>query len=621
MMFLVVVGSRMPRSIDVYHSPFDLIYSPDGAYLAVSDHTANLLYLVEASSGKVKYSVSLNERPTGVAWSAKETVLVAEYGTGTVAEVDVRSGKVTRRFKVGPKPVGVAIAPVSGKAVVSSFGLRDAAVIDLQTGGVLKRIPSGGPAYFLEITRDEKTVIIGNLLPALRATDPSSASEITLICLDSLRVVGRIRLPYGSSNIRKIDVSPDGKWAYAVHTRGRVKIPTSQLERGWVNTNAVSIIDIPGRSLFATVLLDYPAEGAADPWGAVVSNDGEVLWVTIAGVNQIAKIDLTRLHQLLNGEVPLDQIKGIKQSVDGKPTTWERILQDAANRKLLENDLGALQSEGILDRHSVPVMGVRGIDISPDGQVIMVGGYFSGDLVQVSVREPGEIERFDLGFQPPPDEKRRGEIIFHDAVRTHQHWLSCATCHPDGRSDGLNWDLLNDGIGNPKNTKSLVLSHLTPPSMSTGVRASYDVAVSAGFKHIQFSEATPDEIGDVKAYIRSLEPEPSPYLIDGELSPEAQQGARIFRDSQVGCIHCHAGTLFTNRSLYDAGTRNEYDRNGTYDTPTLLELWRTGPYLHDGDATTLRTILTFSNLKEHHGRTRHLSQSELQALTAYLLSL
>jgi len=58
-----------------------------------------------------------------------------------------------------------------------------------------------------------------------------------------------------------------------------------------------------------------------------------------------------------------------------------------------------------------------------------------------------------LGKQPAVDPVRMGERVFHDGTRCFQNWLSCATCHPDGRVDGLNWDLLNDGLGNPKNAK------------------------------------------------------------------------------------------------------------------------------------------------------------------------
>ena len=35
---------------------------------------------------------------------------------------------------------------------------------------------------------------------------------------------------------------------------------------------------------------------------------------------------------------------------------------------------------------------------------------------------------------------RRGEILFHDASDCFERWQSCASCHPDARADGLNWD-------------------------------------------------------------------------------------------------------------------------------------------------------------------------------------
>ena len=49
---------------------------------------------------------------------------------------------------------------------------------------------------------------------------------------------------------------------------------------------------------------------------------------------------------------------------------------------------------------------------------------------------------------------RRGEFYFHNATICLEGWQSCSSCHPDGRADGLNWDLLNDGYDNPKNTRA-----------------------------------------------------------------------------------------------------------------------------------------------------------------------
>jgi cytochrome c peroxidase len=74
----------------------------------------------------------------------------------------------------------------------------------------------------------------------------------------------------------------------------------------------------------------------------------------------------------------------------------------------------------------------------------------------------------------------------------------------------------------------------------------------------------------------------------------------------------------------DVGTRGRYDRPedpGALDTPTLVELWRTAPYLHDGSAATIRDVITKLNAHNRHGKTSHLSPQQLDDLEAYLVSL
>jgi len=70
------------------------------------------------------------------------------------------------------------------------------------------------------------------------------------------------------------------------------------------------------------------------------------------------------------------------------------------------------------------------------------------------------------------------------------------------------------------------------------------------------------------------------------------------------------------------GTANRTDRRGDrFDTPTLVECWRTGPYLHDGAAVTIEEVLTTRNAKDEHGRTSHLAPAEIHDLKVYVLSL
>jgi cytochrome c peroxidase len=219
--------------------------------------------------------------------------------------------------------------------------------------------------------------------------------------------------------------------------------------------------------------------------------------------------------------------------------------------------------------------------------------------------------------------ERRGELYFNDARICFQNWHSCATCHPgDARVDALNWDLLNDGIGNPKNTKSMLFAFPTPPAMSIGVRESAHAAVRAGIRHILFT-VQPPEVGDsLDAYLKALKPVPSPALVNGKLSPAAKRGEKLFNKKEVGCSQCHPGPLFTDLQSYEVGTRGRTDRDGViYDTPSLVELWRTAPYLHDGSAATLRDVLTGANQKDQHGVTSRLSPDQTNDLAEYLRSL
>jgi cytochrome c peroxidase len=212
-------------------------------------------------------------------------------------------------------------------------------------------------------------------------------------------------------------------------------------------------------------------------------------------------------------------------------------------------------------------------------------------------------------------------MLFHDATLCFQHWQSCATCHPDARSDALNWDLLNDGFGNPKNTKSMLLTHRTPPAMSESVRESAEMAVRAGFRNILFRACDEKDTVAVDTYLKSLEPTPSPHLVGGQLSPAAQRGKELFFSKRVGCAECHPAPLFTNLRPHNVGTRREFDMTSDFDTPTLIEAWRTAPYLHDGSCASVDDLLSRGKHGKSVGEIESLTSQELADLVEYVLSL
>jgi mono/diheme cytochrome c family protein len=607
----------------VYRSPYDIRYSPDGKTLAVSDHTAAAVVLIDPAAAKVVGQIALNGEPAGVAWSADgKRLYVAERQAGTVAEVDPAGGKVLRRLPVGPWPTGVALAPKAGVLVVTDGAMDVVSLVDLAAGKEKARVPVPRTPMFVAVTPDETLAVVANAMPVVPASDPGTSAAISLIDLGAGKNVADIRLPPNSGNLRQVAVSPDGKWAYVVHNLGRTTLPTTQLERGWINTNALSVIDLAEKKDYATVLLDQLSEGAADPWGCAVSADGKTLWLTIAGVGQIARLDLVPFHQLLAGETPKD-VPDDELRKRGFPSAWLEIKKDPAKREALSYDLAAMYGSGVFKRIRISENGPRGIAISPDSKQIAVAAYFAGTVLLGDGQMGAALKVIPVGTQPEADLVRRGEMVFFDATNCFQHWLSCGTCHPEGRADGLNWDLLNDGIGNPKNGKSLLLSDKTPPAMSLGVRANMEVANTAGFRHILFREPDLKDLDAVHAYVRSMEPVVSPFrTAGGDLSEKAKKGKVIFESAKTACATCHPAGLFTDLKTYDVGTHGELDREANaFDTPTLIEVWRTAPYLHDGSAMTLKDVLTTHNPKDQHGKTSHLTPEEVEALVEYLKSL
>jgi len=110
----------------------------------------------------------------------------------------------------------------------------------------------------------------------------------------------------------------------------------------------------------------------------------------------------------------------------------------------------------------------------------------------------------------------------------------------------------------------------------------------------------------------------SPYLVDGKLSPGALRGQQIFRET--GCSSCHNGPYYTNGRPFDVGTGSGPESTAAFDTPALVEVWRTAPYLHDGRAATMRDVLTGHNQDDKHGRTSHLTEEQISDLAEFVLT-
>ena len=630
----LLLGASAALAAKTYRSPYAVVLSPDGKTAYVSDRTAGSVVALDAVKGQKTAEWAVGDEPMGMALSPDgKTLYVALHKANAVAVVATASGKVTKRIGVGAWPIGLALAPKLNRLFVCNSAEDTVSMVDLTAMAERWRVKVVREPIFAAVTPDESRVVVSNALPVGPATESSTGCVVSIFDANDGKTGAKVQLPGGSTNCRQIAVSPDGKWAYLVHGVSRFQVPTTQLERGWMNTSALSIISLADNSHYGTVLLDSIDLGAADPFGLTLTADGKQMWVSLCGTHEVARIEIAKLVEMLGGKIPDKLAKPIGTA---NTNPWADVKRDPKTRYKLVNDLMAMYFAELIERFPSTGKrllvrynedfshgkGPRCLALSPDGKQLFVPNYYGGTVSVLNTANGKLAKSIAVGPQPEPDIVRKGEIIFHDAILCFQHWQSCSTCHPNARMDGLRWDLLNDGMGNHKKTRSLVKSHETSPVMAMGVRANAEVGVRAGFRFILFAVVPEETSAAVDAYLKSLEPDTSPIpKLSKQLAEAAGRGRKLF-EGKAKCADCHHGPLLTDMKPYDVGTLGIYDRKGnTFYTPKLVELWRVAPYLHDGRAATLEDVVTKYNKGDKHGMTSKLSKQEAADLVAYLKSL
>jgi YVTN family beta-propeller protein len=605
---LLAMGEAAEDKPGAYLGPETIVAHKDGTTLFVAERDANQVAVVQVPAGKVLHRIALPAEPTSMVLSAdgKTLYVTAAAPKSTVCAIDTASAKISFTLPAGHTATGVAVSPDGKRLYVCNRFNNDVWVFDLAEKKETARVPVVREPVGAVITPDGKTLFVINHLPIDPSNSYDVAAVISVLDTESLKL-SNIRLPNGSTGLRGVCITPDGKHVLATHLLARYQLPTTQLERGWMNTNALSIIDAANKKLINTILLDNVDLGAANPWGLHTA-DGQTLVVAHAGTREISVIDLPGVLKKLEAI----QSGGVKEVQPG-------IIYSGSFTALdVPNDLAFLVD--LRRRIKLPGHGPRGVAVV--GQTAYVTQYFSDSLAAVdlspSVSPARAVQEIALGPKPQLTVQRRGELLFNDATICFQQWQSCASCHPDARVDGLNWDLLNDGMGNPKNNRSMLLAHQTPPAMTEAVRGGAEEAVRSGITHILFAVRPEEEAVAMDEYLKSLKPVPSPYLVDGKLSPAAERGRKLFFDPKVGCAKCHPEPLYTDMKMYDVGSRGELDRRDDFDTPTLIESWRTAPYMHDGRYSTMKEVFT----KGKHGLNGvKLTPEQIDDLVEFVLSL
>ncbi len=606
-----------------WSGPVAVAPSLDAKRLFVALADTRQIAVLDREKGTVSAKIDLPGEPTSLVVDPKTSRIYASCAgpASVVVAIDPGTLQIVQSLPAGHTATGMAILPDGSRLFVCNRFDANVSVFLLPDGKEVARTPTLREPVGAAATPDGKTVFVIHHLPAAFVESKRPAAAVTAMDAQSFAAVD-IELPGGSSGVRGICASPDGKHVFVTHLLSRNTLPATQLERGWMNTNAVSILDAKDKKYLGSILLDSVDLGAANPWGVSSTPDGSMLCIAHAGTHELSVIDTGKMFQKFAARAESRrsatkiQTPAPPQNTGGVAHQW--------NVSVLSLPLDSSNDLGFLDdlrrRVPLPGNGPRGLAVA-DGKVY-AAMYYSDALAVVDLRNPSlPSSSIPLGPPPRPTEQRRGEMLFHDATLCFQHWQSCESCHPDARTDTLNWDLMNDGFGNPKNSKSMLLSHRTPPAMSESVRESAEAAVRAGFRNILFRECDEKDAQAVDVYLKSLAPMPSPRLVKGALSPAAQRGKELFFSKQTGCAECHPAPFYTDLKMHNVGTRRPFDHVSDFDTPTLIETWRTAPYLHDGSCATLEDLIGKGNHGKPVGETNKLSPQEIADLVEFVLSL
>ena len=259
-----------------------------------------------------------------------------------------------------------------------------------------------------------------------------------------------------------------------------------------------------------------------------------------------------------------------------------------------------------------------------------------------------------------------GRQLFADRRLSRDGTIACTFCHdpdrafstPDAVSPGIfgrrgtrnapalvnrGWGRTFFWDGRSASLEEQVLRPIEDPNeMDSSVA---EAAARVGITREQLSRA-------LATYVRSIMSGNSAYdryvIGDrGALAADAQAGLQIFR-GKGNCTACHVGPTFSDERFHNtgiawvargagveapldegrAGVTGRPEDRGAFKTPTLREIGRTAPYMHDGSVASLDEVVAYYDRGGNKNPTLDpdvrplaLTPSDKQVLVAFLRSL
>lgn len=546
--------------------------SPDGAWLAAVNPDSGSVSLLSLPALELKNEIKTGLDPRTLTFSADSKLLyVSNFGGNSITVVDVVQGSKVTEIPVGPMPYA-AIAQ-KGILYVTEHALGKVSAYDAKTGELRSSLDVEASPSGLALDPDAGKLYITHLY----------SGRVSLIDVSGFTLESTISTGQTTNLTQFMLLDLAGNRAYLPQTRSN----TTNMELVFDATvfPMVNVLDLTSQKILREerVSLDMGFRSVNMPFAVALDEQQQVLMIANAGSNDVSVIDLQSDKQLARLEVGANP-RGI-------------VFDAPTNRAYINNVLDGTIS--VLDMQDIAVVkSVHITEIPLDPQILI------GKQIFNSARVP------DL---------------------TTDRWVSCATCHLDGGMDARTWLGFPDG---PRNTPALFgVGNTLPIHWSGDLDELQDVegtfrVIQAGTGLVEgeaYDSLGPPHAGlsegldALAAFMASLKVPRSPYTATPE---EFERGQQVF--TGLGCDTCHPGPLYTDMQLHDVGTgdpkleRNSHGRGTQFDTPSLLGIWATAPYFHDGSAQTLTAVFRIGN---EHNIVDRISEKELQDLLAFLRSL
>jgi DNA-binding beta-propeller fold protein YncE/cytochrome c553 len=562
--------------------------SSDGRYLACSNRDSGTVTVVDLTAGKKLHEVRVGSKPEGVSFlGSGHTLAVAAYADDKVVFVNAASGERTGETEVFDEPYGVVSNRDGSKLFVTLDYPGQVVEIDAVSRKVVRTFGAGKFVRGAAISSDDTRLFVTEYYTgSIVAFDLASGKQV-----DSWPGTGNDNLA------RQIMLHPSRSKAYLPHIRSRV---TAVHGEGSIFPY-VSIIDTGTGE--GTRRKRVPMDAfignrvTANPWEGAVSPDGKQFYVVFAGTDDMYACTVV--------------------DDDYREIAYRATLQLGKNP--------------------------RAVRVAPDNKTVYVYNALGFEVVAYDTANLRPVAKWSVTDNPLGDEILRGKILFYSALQpmVGQRWISCSSCHPDGDPDGRTWHN-PEGLRNTQWLAGMAWTHPIHWSADRDEVQDFEHTIRGKLMQgrgliagpVQKELGPPNrglsaDLDAMAAYSNSHHFPISPHA-KGGLSAAAKRGRDVFLSKETRCAECHSGPVFTDSrpgekfTMHDVGTSHDdkSEKLGpVYDTPTLLGVYRTAPYLHHGKAETLADVLTKLNRDDRHGKTSQLSAAQIADLVEFLKAL